>query len=70
MANNLYTRISKSFLDFADNVLIEEGDKAWTYRDVEKVTAQLAAQLQKLGVKPGDRLLAQTEKSSDIIPFE
>ena len=67
MSNDLYSRIAQSFSQFADRTLVEEGDRTWTYADVEKATGQLAARLIHRGVKPGDRVLAQTGKSTESL---
>ena len=67
MSDNLYTRFSRSFSAQAARVFIEEGGRQWTYREVEHTTAQLAAHLQALGLRPGDRLLAQTDKSAEAL---
>jgi malonyl-CoA/methylmalonyl-CoA synthetase len=67
MTSDLYSRFANSFARFADRVLIEEGARHWTYAEVEQTTARLAAVLQSLGVQPGDRLLAQTDKSTESL---
>src|SRR5262249_18550603 len=46
---------------------IETDERAWTYGEVEHATGRLAARLQALGLAPGDRLLAQTEKSVEAL---
>jgi malonyl-CoA/methylmalonyl-CoA synthetase len=67
MADSLNTRFSRSFSDYASRIFIDEGGRHWTYCEVERTTAQLAAHLQALGLKPGDRLLAQTDKSAEAL---
>jgi malonyl-CoA/methylmalonyl-CoA synthetase len=65
--SDLYTRFSRSFSAHAARVFIEEDGQQWTYRGVERTTGQLATQLQALGLKPGDRLLAQMDKSAEAL---
>jgi malonyl-CoA/methylmalonyl-CoA synthetase len=67
MSENLYTRFARSFSDHAGRILIEESGQHWTYREVERATARLAAHLQALGLNPGDRLVAQTDKSAEAL---
>ena len=67
MTRDLYSRFADSFARFADRVLVREGGRAWTYADVEKTTGRLASALQALGVQPGERLLAQTDKSVESL---
>jgi malonyl-CoA/methylmalonyl-CoA synthetase len=51
-----------------DKLALETGDKtALTYGELFKRSAQAANALVKLGVKPGDRVAAQIEKSTDAI---
>jgi malonyl-CoA/methylmalonyl-CoA synthetase len=64
----LYSRFAQSFAAHPIRILIEEeGGRHWTYREIERTTARLCAQLQALGLKPGDRLLAQTDKSPEAL---
>lgn len=64
MASNLYSCFAKSFAQHAQQVFLEEPDGTlWTYRDVERATAGLATKLQRLGLLPGDHVLAQTDKT-------
>lgn len=67
MAGDLYSRFAASFETFADRVLVEEGKRAWTYAEIEALTGRLAARLQGLGVAPGERVLAQTDKSVEAL---
>ena len=67
MVSDLYTRFSKSFSAHADRTFIEAPDRNWTYREIERETGRLAALLQALGVAPGERLLAQTDKSVETL---
>ena len=48
-------------------MLVEEDGRAWTYAAIEALSARLAARLAALGVGPGERLLAQTDKSVEAL---
>jgi malonyl-CoA/methylmalonyl-CoA synthetase len=60
---DLYARFAASFARFADRTLVEADGRAWTYAEIEVLTGRLAARLASLGVAPGERVLAQTDKS-------
>lgn len=67
MSSSLYQRFVQSFVAYSQRTLIETEQRTWTYRDAETLAGQLARVLQQLGVKPGDRLMAQTEKSAESL---
>lgn len=67
MAGDLYSRFARSFAEHAERVLIAEAGRDWTYRAVEQAAGRLAARLAALGVAPGERLLAQTDKSAEAL---
>ena len=67
MPGDLYSRFARSFREFADNVLVEDETHAWTYAEVERTAGRLATRLQELGVAPGERVLAQTDKSVEAL---
>src|SRR5438270_9407102 len=67
VSEDLYGRIYRSFAAHADRSFIVEDGRRWTYGEVERATGRLAAHLQALGLKPGDRLLAQMEKSAEAL---
>ncbi|MBV1918151.1 MAG: AMP-binding protein [Sphingomonadaceae bacterium] len=67
MSGNLYSRFARSFTQFADRILVEEDGKSWTYAEIERKAARLAAQLITLGVEPGERVLVQTDKSVETL---
>jgi malonyl-CoA/methylmalonyl-CoA synthetase len=68
VSGDLYSRFSESFARFADRTFIEEqGGRSWSYSEVERETGRLAAQLVALGVAPGERVLAQTDKSVEAL---
>ena len=67
MPGDLHTRFAQSFCTFSDRVLVEEDDGSWTYAEIEHESARLAAQLQRLGVSAGERVLVQTDKSVETL---
>ena len=67
MADDLYGRFARSFADFAERTLIEDAARNWTYADIGHAAGRLAARLGELGVAPGERLLAQTDKSVEAL---
>jgi malonyl-CoA/methylmalonyl-CoA synthetase len=67
VAADLYSRFAESFSAHADTVLIETGDRNWTYAEIEQVAGRLAARLQRLGVAAGERVLVQTDKSVETL---
>lgn len=66
-ATTLHARLARSFAAFADRTAIEAEDRDWTYAEIEHVSARLATQLAALGVTPGERVLAQTDKSVEAV---
>lgn len=67
MSGDLYSRFARSFGVFADRILVEDGQRCWTYREVEQEAGRLAARLQALGVAPGERVLVQTDKNVETL---
>lgn len=67
LRHDLYTRLSQSFAAHAGRVLVEEDGRRWTYAEIEALAGRLAARLAGLGVGPGERLLAQTDKSVEAL---
>jgi len=64
---DLYSRFARSFAAHADRPFIVEEARTWTYREIEALAGRLAARLVALGVAPGERLLAQTDKSVEAL---
>ena len=63
MTSNLFDRLHRTIDDPA-RLVIETADGArWTYGDLVSQTAQIANHLVARGVKPGDRVAVQVEKS-------
>ena len=67
MAADLYSRFARSFEQFADRVLVEDDTRAWTYAEIAEMAGRLAARLQEMGVAPGERVLAQTDKNVEAL---
>ena len=67
MPDDLYSRFGRSFTAFADRVLVEDGNRQWTYAEIEHEVGRLAARLRQLGVAPGERVLVQTDKNVETL---
>ena len=68
MSANLYELLSKPFQEFFDSVAIDCHERGiWTYGELEDQTARYADWLIGLGVKPGDRVVVQAEKSPEVV---
>ncbi|MDX2218764.1 MAG: malonyl-CoA synthase [Burkholderiales bacterium] len=64
MNGNLYALFESRFPADRESVLLEdEHGRRYTFNDLDAATARLAACLSGIGVKPGDRVAAQIEKS-------
>ncbi len=64
---SLYARFAESFARYADQTFIEDGERNWTYGEIERQAGRLATRLIELGVAPGERVLAQTDKSVEAL---
>ncbi|MEL6317777.1 MAG: AMP-binding protein, partial [Pseudomonadota bacterium] len=65
---NLYTRLAARFPADRDKVFARLHDgRFYTYADVDRVSAKMAATLVALGVAPGDRVAAQVPKSIEAV---
>ncbi len=61
---NLYTHYRLGFAHQLEAILLETADgQSYRYQDAEQASAQMAHYLCDLGLKPGDRVSAQIEKS-------
>jgi malonyl-CoA/methylmalonyl-CoA synthetase len=67
MTGDLHSRFAASFEAHADRILVEEAARRWTYAEVEATAGRLASRLAALGVLPGERVLAQTDKSVEAL---
>lgn len=67
MSNHLFDALT-AFIPDPEKVFLETGDgNRLTYRGMLARSAQYAGALQKLGVKPGDRVAVQAEKTPDAL---
>ena len=62
---NAYTYFARAFRErFAQPFLLVDDGASYTYADLERETARVAAFLTRLGLRKGDRVAAQVEKSA------
>jgi malonyl-CoA/methylmalonyl-CoA synthetase len=65
---NLYSTLALRFHPHLDSTFLRiPGEVSLTYRDVDNRSAQMAAVLRDLGVKTGDRVAVQVDKSTDNV---
>ena len=63
MSNHLFDAIRAS-AGTGDAIFIETIDgRRWTYADALRISGQIASAIETLGVRPGDRVAVQVEKS-------
>jgi malonyl-CoA/methylmalonyl-CoA synthetase len=68
MGENLYSALSAAFARARDSVCLELADgRRYTYADLDAESARYANLLVSLGLKPGDRVAAQVEKSEQTV---
>jgi malonyl-CoA/methylmalonyl-CoA synthetase len=68
MNQNLYSVLASNFPkdDQAPCIMLPDG-RVWTYGDVERASGRMANLIVALGLKPGDRLAAQVEKTPEAL---
>ncbi len=68
MNKNLYRLLAAHFPDAktAACMILPDG-RVWTYGDVERASARIAHLIVALGLKPGDRVAAQVEKTPEAL---
>jgi malonyl-CoA/methylmalonyl-CoA synthetase len=66
MSNHLFDAIRAAARSGATFIETPEG-RSWTYADMLAVSGRIAAALDLLGVRPGDRVAAQIEKSPEAL---
>ena len=67
MSNHLFDVIRRS-IPSADTVFIETGDgRLWTYGDMVQWSGRIASAIDTLGIRPGDRVAVQVEKSAEAL---
>jgi malonyl-CoA/methylmalonyl-CoA synthetase len=67
VTSNLFARLEESIVDGARTAIKASGRTPLTYADVVALTGRMANVLAGLGVKPGDRVAAQVEKSVEAL---
>jgi malonyl-CoA/methylmalonyl-CoA synthetase len=65
---NLYAVLSRHFPSApAAPFLILPDNRVWTYADIERASGRIANLIVALGLKPGDRVAVQVEKSAEAL---
>lgn len=64
---SLYDRFARSFAEYGERTAIETDARNWTYADLEGAAGRLASRLKARGVRAGERVLVQTEKSVETV---
>lgn len=65
---NLYSHFQKQFAAHADKELLcTEKNASYCYADIDRQSARFATLLTEVGVKPGDRISVQVEKSPEAL---
>ncbi|MCM2290617.1 MAG: malonyl-CoA synthase [Sulfuritalea sp.] len=68
MNQNLYSLLAEHFpTDPAAPCMILPDGRVWTYGDVERASGRMANLIVALGLKPGDRVAAQVEKTPEAL---
>jgi len=68
MNRNLYSLLSSHFpKDPVAPCMILPDGRVWTYGDVERASGRMANLIVALGLKPGDRVAAQVEKTPEAL---
>lgn len=68
MNHNLYAMLAAHFpADPTAPCMILPDGRVWTYQDVERASARMANLLRALGLKPGNRVAAQVEKTAEAL---
>ena len=64
MNKNLYQIFFDRFCTLENNICFDvPGQKNWSYKDVDILSSLFVAYLDSIGLKKGDRIISQTEKS-------
>ena len=68
MNANLYSLLAAHFPGdpHAPCLILPDG-RVWTYGDIDRASARMANMIVALGLKPGDRLAAQVEKTPEAL---
>ncbi len=66
MADNLYGSFRQRFLPHRSRPFIEaEAGRLYTYAELDDTSARLAQRLNRLGLRQGDRLVTQIDKTPE-----
>ncbi|MCX7150275.1 MAG: hypothetical protein NTY05_12835, partial [Rhodocyclales bacterium] len=64
MDANVYSLLAAHFpTDHAAPCMILPDGRVWTYGDIERASGRMANLIVSLGLRPGDRVAAQVEKT-------
>lgn len=66
-SQDLYSQLSRHWSDKQKAFITTRDGRRWTYADIEAGSARIANGLIGAGVKPGDRVAVQTDKSPEAI---
>jgi malonyl-CoA/methylmalonyl-CoA synthetase len=65
---NLFSHFRRQFAARAEKTLLATADgRAWSYAEVDRRSAQMASLLQGFGVRPGERISVQVQKSPESL---
>jgi len=68
LSHNLFELFAQRFAATSDNLFLSTpGEPSYTYADIDRRSAAIATVLVDDGLAPGDRLLAQIDKSTDAV---
>src|ERR1019366_650535 len=68
MNENLYALLASHFPTDRQSACMMLGDgRVWTYGDVERASARIANLMLALGLRPGERVAVQVEKSAEAL---
>ncbi len=67
MNENLFSVLQKRFPSESSTFIRTASGRVFSYGDMEKRTAQFANALVDLGVRPGDRVAVQVNKSTEAL---
>jgi malonyl-CoA/methylmalonyl-CoA synthetase len=65
--SNLYAALQAALLEQSDSIVLESDARSWTGVELDRWSAQYANALAQLGLRAGDRIAVQIEKSPDNI---
>ncbi|MBT5662817.1 MAG: AMP-binding protein, partial [Alphaproteobacteria bacterium] len=64
MNNNLYQILFDEFKNAETNICLDvPGQRKWSYKDIDVLSSFFVSYLRGIGLKKGDRIISQTEKS-------